>query len=70
MLDFVKDPGSATLGGSGWIEISPSYPDPGSRDWLSLAALHRLLPQVCWMSNVNDFGAKSKEGEKCNELGI
>ena len=41
----------------------PSSLDPSSRD-MSLAVLHRLLPQVYRVSSVNDFWVESREGEE------
>ena len=54
----------ATLG----LEMTPS----SSLDLVagSLAALHRLFPDVCRVDSVGDFWVKSKEGKKRNKLGI
>ena len=57
MLDFLEDPVSRYIGGSGGMEDSV------------LNVLHRLRPRICLVRRVCDFGTKS-EGEKCNGIGI
>ena len=57
VLDFVEDPVSRHISGSGGIEDSV------------LNGLHRLRPRVCLVRRVCDFGTKSREErEKCNGI--
>ena len=42
---------------------------PRQQGYVSLAALHRVFPQIYSVGNVGDFGAKSREeGKKCKSF--
>ena len=58
VLDFVEDPVSRYIGGSGGMEDSV------------LCVLHRLRPRIRLVWHVTSGQSREREGDKCNVLGI